>query len=751
MLLDCNLHPSFIYVSPDGPKLPSVSVSPSAEIKEGSSVTLTCSSEANPAASYTWYKRNGNADIPLLSEGPQLVLSSIHSSDSGQYFCSATNELGRRTSVNTFINVKYAPKLPSVSVSPSAEIEEGSSVTLTCSSDANPAANYTWYKRNGNRNVPPLSEEPQLVFRSIQSSDSGRYYCIAENSQGRRTSANTFIDVKYAPKLPSVSLRPSAEIKEGSSVTLTCSSEANPAANYTWYKENRNADLPPLSEEAQLVLSSIHSSDSGQYFCSATNELGRTSVNTFINVKYAPKLPSVSVSPSAEIEEGSSVTLTCSSEANPAASYTWYKENRNADLPPLSEEAQLVLSSIHSSDSGQYFCSATNELGRTSVNTFINVKYAPKLPSVSVSPSAEIEEGSSVTLTCSSDANPAASYTWYKRNGNRNVPPLTTEPQLVFRSIQSSDSGQYFCSATNELGSSTSENVRIDVKYAPRRLSLSKPSGEIKEGRSVTLTCSSEANPAATYTWYKKNGNTNVPLLTTEPKLVFRSIQSSDSGQYFCIAENSQGRRPSANTFIDVKYAPKPPSVSVSPSAEIEEGSSVTLTCSSDANPAANYTWYKEDEDSPKASGLIFTITDFRAEHSGSYSCGAQNKLGRSNSTFHLSVVAGSRRLLPLVTIPFVLLAVISLSVFLWIRKKRASRDSAEPEERPEHTEEYATVHFSNNRAEPLYSNMRAGQHLGHTEQQGVPEYAAIKFNSRAPRTRPEDPAELYSVITKAH
>ena len=81
--------------------------------------------------------------------------------------------------------------------------------------------------------------------------------------------------------------------------------------------------------------------------------------------------------------------------------------------------------------------------------------------------------------------------------------------------------------------------------------------------------------------------------------------------------------------------------MSVSPSAEIEEGSSVTLTCSSDANPAANYTWYKEDEDSPKASGQIFTITDFRAEHSGSYSCGAQNKLGRSNSTLHLIVVKG--------------------------------------------------------------------------------------------------------------
>ncbi|XP_071060280.1 igLON family member 5-like [Pseudochaenichthys georgianus] len=216
-----------------------------------------------------------------------------------------------------------------------------------------------------------------------------------------------------------------------------------------------------------------------------------------------------------------------------------------------------------------------------------------------------------------------------------------------------------------------------------------------------------------------------------------------------------------------LENAPKLPSVSVSPSAEIEEGSSVTLTCSSDANPAANYTWYKEDEDSPKASGQIFTITDFRAEHSGSYSCGAQNKLGRSNSTFHLSVVAGSQKLLSFVTIPVVLLAVIALSVFLWIRRKRASRDSSEPEERadnrrecvpdqPEQQEDlqYASVHFSNNRADPLYSNMRAARPLGHTEQQEVPEYAAVKFSSAAPRTRgqdpEEDPAALYSTVNKS-
>ena len=81
---------------------------------------------------------------------------------------------------------------------------------------------------------------------------------------------------------------------------------------------------------------------------------------------------------------------------------------------------------------------------------------------------------------------------------------------------------------------------------------------------------------------------------------------------------------------------------SVSTSGDIMEGNSVTLNCSGDANPPANYTWYKENEDSPKASGQIFTITDVRPEHSGNYSCEAQNRRGRHNSTLYLTVVTGT-------------------------------------------------------------------------------------------------------------
>ena len=78
------------------------------------------------------------------------------------------------------------------------------------------------------------------------------------------------------------------------------------------------------------------------------------------------------------------------------------------------------------------------------------------------------------------------------------------------------------------------------------------------------------------------------------------------------------------------------PSVNVSPSGEIEEGSSVTLSCSSDANPAANYTWFKEHEDSVKESGQNYTITNIPSVLGGNYYCQAHNAIGLHNSTFLL-------------------------------------------------------------------------------------------------------------------
>ncbi|CAI5681315.1 unnamed protein product [Oreochromis niloticus] len=530
---------------------------------------------------------------------------------------------------------------------------------------------------------------------------------------------------------------------------LKCKSSCTGDVSYVWLKNGKE-----VTEENPYI-TSLQFNDS---ICCALKGQGKYCSASL----YAPKLPSVSVSPSAEIVEGSSVTLTCSSDANPAANYTWYKEGGQT---PLSITKQLSFPSIQSSDSGVYNCTAENELGiRKSKHLLINVKYAPKLPSVSVSPSAEIVEGSSVTLTCSSDANPAANYTWYKEGLF-----LAWAPDGVhhFTSISPENRGNYSCKSENQYGQINSSPVFINVQYPPKLPSVSvSPSAEIVEGRSVTLTCSSDANPAASYTWYKED-----EPLPVGPEGVhhFTSISSEDRGNYFCKSENQYGQINSSPVFINVQYAPKLPSVSVSPSAEIVEGSSVTLTCSSDANPAANYIWYKEDEDSAKASGHNFIIDKFSPAHSGAYQCKVQNNRGFHSLTFLLAVVRLSGNDTEMwKVIAGTAIAILLVVVLIWILfsiwKKEIPRKLPEPTKSPGTSAQkqpveqncnlqYASIQFSKKQTDPLYSNIKSKKHKEEEEESKI-QYAAVKVASVAPSNRnqetEEDPATLYSSINKA-
>jgi len=75
---------------------------------------------------------------------------------------------------------------------------------------------------------------------------------------------------------------------------------------------------------------------------------------------------------------------------------------------------------------------------------------------VSVTGSAEIVEGGSVTLTCSSDSNPPAEITWFKENQSSSVGSGQS-----FSALQS---GRFYCEAHNQHGSQRSDAVTVIVK-----------------------------------------------------------------------------------------------------------------------------------------------------------------------------------------------------------------------------------------------------------------------------------------------
>ncbi len=69
--------------------------------------------------------------------------------------------------------------------------------------------------------------------------------------------------------------------------------------------------------------------------------------------------------------------------------------------------------------------------------------------------------------------------------------------------------------------------------------------------------------------------------------------------------------------------------MSISPSGEIVEGDSVTLSCSSDSNPPAEIIWFKG---AFVGSGRIYSISNIRSNHSGEYKCKSRNEHGEKYS-----------------------------------------------------------------------------------------------------------------------
>ncbi|XP_073722528.1 B-cell receptor CD22 isoform X2 [Misgurnus anguillicaudatus] len=232
---------------------------------------------------------------------------------------------------------------------------EGHSVTLTCKSRCSltDRSTFIWFK-----NTQSLSERTdrnnQLILQSVRREDTGNYSCAVQGHN--LTSTHQYINVIYAPDKPVISVNPSGEIKEGDSVNLTCSSDANPPAEISWFKGETS-----VASGQTYIISKIRSDHSGEYKCKSINELGHKYSAVTLNVSYPPKKVTASIIGSGEIMEGDSVTLTCSSESNPPVhNYTWFKVNKTSSV---GSGQTYSITNINSSHSGWFYCEAQNEVG----------------------------------------------------------------------------------------------------------------------------------------------------------------------------------------------------------------------------------------------------------------------------------------------------------------------------------------------------------------------------------------------------
>ncbi|KAL6481929.1 hypothetical protein MHYP_G00100090 [Metynnis hypsauchen] len=367
-----------------------------------------------------------------------------------------------------------------------------------------------------------------LRFKTVREKDQRKYYFTFTTEQpGGKYQGEAGVDLSVTGLQVEVPER----VIEGDKVTLTCKTTCSLTVRptITWYRNGHQIKFKFTfwSITDQLHLQPVSREDAGRYHCAVQ---GQNSPEVTLNVTY------LQVEVPERVIEGDEVTLTCktSFSLSDSPTFTWYRNGHRLS----SSTDQLHLQSVSREDAGRYHCAVLGQNLRSPEVT-LNVTYGPKIVSVSISPSGVIVEGSSVTLTCSSDANPPVEYHWIK--GTSLVGKGET---YTMKKISSVDSGEYKCRSSNGYIEKLSEALTLNVLYPPKSVSVSiSPSGETAEGSSVTLTCSSDANPPVQiYTWFKEGGSSPVGSGHS-----YRALQS---GFYYCVALNEHGSQKSAAVTI---------------------------------------------------------------------------------------------------------------------------------------------------------------------------------------------------------
>ncbi|XP_059901682.1 sialic acid-binding Ig-like lectin 10 isoform X1 [Gadus macrocephalus] len=256
--------------------------------------------------------------------------------------------------------------------------------------------------------------------------------------------------------------------------------------------------------------------------------------------------------------------------------------------------------------------------------------------------------------------------------------------KLRIRDLRQTDSAFYkFRFNTNQPGGENTGDpgVKLSVQDLQVKVSFPHPTDPTHAELECRSRCGLADDPP--YIWFRNGQNVGKGVN-------YRAdIQSADS--FSCSVDGHNLRSP-------LVYGPQQPSVYSSPSGELEVGSSVTLSCSSDANPAANYTWFREHEVSVKESGQNYTITHITSDLGGNYYCQAHNAIGLYNSTFlFIKVSSSSHTATVAVRTIGVFVLTILLLVFFCMRRKRASRKACGQAGRPDTVDELLPV--------PVYEN----------------------------------------------
>ncbi|KAM7411308.1 hypothetical protein PAMA_021348 [Pampus argenteus] len=463
------------------------------------------------------------------------------------------------------------------------------------------------------------------------------YVCTARNNEGT-TETKVEVIVEGGSQVPSVPRasvpEPLMVVVEGQTTTLRCEAHGFPSPTITWSKLRSPLPWKHKVVNNSLVLPSVGRQDSGEYICSATNNMGTTEVTIMLDVETPPY--TTSLSDDVAVRVGEVIRLQCLAHGTPPLTYTWTKVDGN--LPPRAQVSggDLQINLATAEDAGRYKCVATNKVGNSEVVAKVTVR-SPL--AVRVSPQVEVKaQGSAVEFTCSAAGGIETKIEWLKEGGS--LPPNHHIKDGVLRieNLEQSNEGVYICRASSVYGQAQ-DTARLTIQALPKVMINVRTSVQtVMIGNSVEFECQAVGDPEPTVKWSKVGGSLPAHIMVKGGMLKIENVREADAGQYRCTATNDVG---SVQSQVVLIVQSLPQIAALPETKEVTVGSDAVLPCVASGYPVPEIKWSKlKGELPPKCLQELNVLTVPRVTHddSGTYVCTASNKQGKVEAFTTLKV-----------------------------------------------------------------------------------------------------------------
>ncbi|XP_049945798.1 protogenin A-like [Schistocerca serialis cubense] len=344
-------------------------------------------------------------------------------------------------------------------------------------------------------------------------------------------------------------------------LTLGCPRAAPTAPVVGWLLHDRPLALRDDGRRSLLADGSLHiakvqpKADLGEYRC-----MLRTPEGLVASPAIALELAGISHEFSAVPENvtataGEVVRFTCQIQSVPSATIAW--EHNKKQLPQNSryvtvDPGVLYITSVESSDEGNYRCVATNPATgkkRPSPEARLSVQRRPAgaAPAAAAAPArllpplaavVNATEGGAATLVCAASGVPPPALRWLHPDGAAGAVGAGLVA-LELSNVTAASAGEYTC-ATED--GEQEQKVTLSVWQAPE-VRVKPPSQSFPAAKTVRFNCEAVGEPKPEIVWFKDGVRLHINgrMKQRGAELLIATTQMSDSGLYQCAARNAAG------------------------------------------------------------------------------------------------------------------------------------------------------------------------------------------------------------------